>query len=53
MGFHSAVEEKIEGLAGETLTWSLILIGILLILVALFVANKWLKAAILAWVVLP
>lgn len=53
MGFYGEVEDRIERVAGETLTWSLLLIGVLLILVALFLRNKWLKAAILAWIVLP
>ena len=53
MGFYTVAEKKIEDIAGPTINWSLILIGVLLILIALFVTNKWLKAAILAWIVLP
>lgn len=53
MGFQGAAESKIESMATTTINWALILAGIALIVIALFVANKWLKAAILAWVVLP
>ena len=53
MGFYTVAEQKIEAVATPTINWSLILIGALLILCALFVTNRWLKAAILAWIVLP
>lgn len=53
MGFHGEVEQRIESMAGSTITWSLLMVAVLLILVALFVKNNWYKAAILAWVVLP
>ncbi len=53
MGFHGKVEQEIETLADSTITWALLLIAVLLLLIAVFVKNKWYKAAILAWVVLP
>jgi hypothetical protein len=53
MGFHGVVEKKVEELADPTITWALIMLGVFLILIAVFMKNKWYKAAILAWVVMP
>lgn len=36
-----------------TINGGLIVCALALLAIALFIQNKWLKAAILAWVVLP
>ena len=53
MGFQGAAENKIEQMVGTTINGMLIVSAIVLIAAVIFIQNKWLKAAILAWVVLP
>ena len=53
MGFHSAVENKIEQLSGVTINGALLTVAVALVVIVFCVHNKWLKAAVLAWVVMP
>jgi hypothetical protein len=53
MGFQGAMEKKVEEQSGTVIKWALLFVAVLLILVALFVKNKWYQAAILAWIILP
>lgn len=47
------LSKKLADLTGLTLSSTLIVIAIVLVLVAVFVKNKYLKAAIIAYEVLP
>lgn len=53
MSFFGAIEDKIEKQTDRTMTYVLIGTAIVLVLVALFVKNRWFKSSILAWVLLP
>ena len=53
MGFQGAAEQKIEQWAGRSINLALIAIAIGIVGIVLFINNKWIKAAILAWIVLP
>jgi uncharacterized protein involved in exopolysaccharide biosynthesis len=47
------LQRRFADYSGPTLSFSLIVIGIALILVAIFIKNRWIKAGILAYEVLP
>lgn len=47
------LEKQISQWTGATLDMTLVAIAIVLVLIAIFVKNKWVKAAVLAYEILP
>jgi hypothetical protein len=49
----SKLQKDLNIWTGRTLTGALLGVGVVTILIALFVKNKWVKAGVLAFEVLP
>lgn len=47
------IQKRLSNWTGVALSTSLIAVAIVAILVAIFVKNKWVKAAVLAYEILP
>lgn len=47
------LEKQLATATGLTLDSALIVIAIVLVLIAIFVKNKWVKAAVLAYEIFP